>query len=210
MATVPNSSSFVSATDWNQFLGEVLPQQGCWTEEKYLLLTDHSNRLIEFTDGFLEALPVPTASHQTILAFLYRTFSDFIEARGGWVLFAPVRLRIRQDKYREPDLLALLSADDPRGQDSFWTGADVALEVVSPDNAERDVVEKRLDYAEGGVGEYWLVDPKAETITVLRLAGGAYVEAGCYRRGDRSASVVVPGLKVDVSTVFDAARPRRS
>ena len=28
-----------------------------WTEEEYLSLTDHTTRLVEFTDGFLELLP---------------------------------------------------------------------------------------------------------------------------------------------------------
>ncbi len=164
---------------------------------------------MEFTDGYLEALPVPTASHQSILGCLYRVFADFVERRGGWVLFAPVRLRIREGKYREPDLLLLLSAEDSRGQDSFWTGADLALEVVSPDNPERDLVEKRADYAEGGIKEYWIVNPQTETITVFVLQGNAYAQTGCYRRGEKSTSVLMPDLTVDVAAAFEAGRPRR-
>jgi hypothetical protein len=34
-------------------------------------------------------------------------------------------------KFREPDLLLLLSAADKRRQNRFWLGADLALEVVS-------------------------------------------------------------------------------
>ena len=32
-------------------------------------------------------------------------------------------------------------------------------EVVSPDRPERDLVDKRIDYAEAGIPEYWVVDP---------------------------------------------------
>ncbi len=39
-----------------------LPPQGAWSDEAYLWLTDHSRRLIEFTDGWLEELPMPTSS----------------------------------------------------------------------------------------------------------------------------------------------------
>ena len=81
-------------------------------------------------------------------------------------MFAPLRLRIRPGKYREPDLLLLLAASDPRGQNRFWEGADLALEVVSEDKPERDLVGKRADYAEGKVPEYWIVNPLTETITV--------------------------------------------
>ena len=48
------------------------PSQGTWSEEEYLALTNSSNRLIEFTDGFLEVLPMPTDKHQTILKFILR------------------------------------------------------------------------------------------------------------------------------------------
>jgi hypothetical protein len=34
--------------------------QGLWTEEQYLALTNQTNRLIEFTDGVIEVLPMPT------------------------------------------------------------------------------------------------------------------------------------------------------
>ena len=102
--------------------------------------------------------------------------------------FAPLRLRIRPGKFREPDLLLLLSAADSRRQNRFWLGADLALEVVSEEKPERDLVDKRGDYAEGRVPEYWIVNPQTETITVLRLRGDAYEEAGIYRRGESAAS----------------------
>jgi len=119
------------------------------------------------------------------------------------VRFAPLRLRIRPGKFREPDLLLLLSAADPRRQNRFWTGADFALEIVSPDNPERDLVQKRADYAEARVQEYWIVNPQTETISVLRLANGAYAEAGHFQRGDSAASALVAGLAIAVAAVFD-------
>ena len=41
-------------------LREVLPPQGRWSDEEYLWLTDRCNRLIEFTDGHVQELPMPT------------------------------------------------------------------------------------------------------------------------------------------------------
>ncbi len=77
-------------------------------------------------------------------------------------------------------------------------------EGVSDDKPERDLVDKRGDYAEGRVPEYWIVNPRTETITVLSLRGDAYEEAGVYRRGEAAASVLLPGLTVAVAAVFDA------
>ena len=86
-------------------------------------------------------------------------------------MVAALRMRIREGKFREPDLLLLRDRSDSRCQDRYWLGADVVVEVVSPDDPDRDVVEKRADYAEARIPEYWIVDPRDKTITVLVLEG---------------------------------------
>jgi Uma2 family endonuclease len=192
-----------AALTWKDFLEELLPSQGRWTVEQYLVLTEHTNKLVEFTDGYLEVLPVPTDKHQTILKFLFVAFFRFFEPPGS-VQFAPLRLQIRPGKFREPDLLLLVAADDPRRQNRYWTGADLALEVVGAEKPERDLIEKRADYAEGRVPEYWIVNPLTETITILRLEGTAYLESGQFRRGERAVSAFLQGFGVDVAQVFDA------
>jgi Uma2 family endonuclease len=178
--------------------------QGTWTEEQYLKMTDSLRRLVEFTDGEIEVLPMPTRKHQVILAFLYELFVAFIRPLGGKVLFAPLRMEVRPGKFREPDLLLLRNARDPRNQNAFWLGADLVVEIVSPDAPERDTVTKRADYAEAGIPEYWIVNPEDETITVLTLADDAYAEHGVFRRGDQATSMLLDGLSVDVDAVFDA------
>lgn len=204
MSTALNPAPTPPLAEWKDLLADILPSQGSWTEEQYLVFTDHTSRLIEFTDGSIEVPPMPTDRHQASLGFLYTVFLAFIAPRGGKVRFAPLRLRVRPGKFREPDLLLLLLAGDRRGQNRFWTGADLALEIVSEDKPERDLVEKRGDYAEGRVPEYWIVNPLTETITVLRLEGNAYVEAGTWKRGEKAPSVLLEGFHVEVSAVLDA------
>jgi Uma2 family endonuclease len=183
---------------------DLLPLQGLWTEEQYLKLTDQTNQLIEFTDGYLEGLSMPTRSHQRMLAWLYQLFVAFLRPHGGEVLFAPLRLQIRPGKQREPGLLLVLDEQDPRNQDQFWLGADLVVEIVSADNPERDTVEKVADYAEAHIPEYWIVNPLDETITVLVLAGESYATHGVFRRGGSADSRLLPGFAVLVDSVFDA------
>ncbi len=181
------------------------PLQGCWTVEQYLRLTEQTNRLIEFTDGYIEVLPMPTERHQAILAFLFLVLHPLVEQLGGKVRFAPLRLQIRVGKFREPDILLVRDAHDPRRQNRYWYGAELVMEIVSPDNPERDMTEKHADYAEAGIAEYWIVDPEQEMITVLRLIGDAYVEHGVFRRGGTAISALLPHLMVQVDSVLDAS-----
>ena len=183
---------------------DLLPRQGSWSDEDYLWLTDHSRRLIELTDGRIEELPLPTFTHQAILSLLHVLFRAWVKPRGGVVVESGLRMRIREGKYREPDLLLILDRADPRNQDRYWLGADLVAEVVSTDDPARDLVDKRADYSEAGIPEYWIVDPAAETITVLALEGDAYVEHGVYARGGVAASALLEGFVADVAEVFDA------
>jgi Uma2 family endonuclease len=183
---------------------DLAPLQGRWTEEQYLLLTDQTKHLIEFTDGTVEVLPMPTDTHQVILRFIFLALYTFLEPRGGMVLFAPLRLQVRADKFREPDILLLCAANDPRRQNRYWLGADLVVEIVSPDNPERDTREKRADYAEAGIPEYWIVNPENETITVLRLDDDQYTEQGVFSRGDTASSALLTGFTLAASNVFDA------
>lgn len=180
------------------------PLQGLWTVEQYLALTDHTRYLVEFAQGRLEVLPMPTQRHQMILAYLYRAFFAFLQPLGGLVLFAVLRLQIRPDKYREPDLLLLRYAGDPRAQNRFWLGADLVVEIVSEDDPERDTVDKVVDYAEAGIPEYWIVNPLDDSITVLVLRDGAYLPHGVFGRGQHATSDLLAGFALAVDEVFGA------
>ena len=178
--------------------------QGMWSVEQYLALTAQTNRLLEYTDGVIEVLPMPTDKHQSISLFLLLCFLAFVRPRGGVAFYAPLRLEIRPGKFREPDLLILMRSDDPRRQNDYWRGADLVLEIVSPDNPARDLEEKPRDYAEAGIPEYWIVNPLDETVTVLTLTDGSYTEYGVFRRGDEARSKLLDGFTVRVDAIFDA------
>ena len=179
--------------------------QGFWTEAQYLALTNGSNRLLEFTDGHIEVLPVPTRQHQAVSQFLFLALYFFVRGIGGNVFYAPLRLRIREGKFREPDLLLVTDAEDPRCRNDYWLGADLVVEVVSPDNPTRDLIDKRMDYAEAGIPEYWIANPVACTLTVLVLSDDEYREHGVFRSGEQAGSPILPGFSMDVKEMFEAA-----
>jgi Uma2 family endonuclease len=178
--------------------------QGSWSEEQYLRLTEHTKRLIEFTDGVIEVLPMPTRKHQAISRLLFLALLSFLQPRGGTVFYAPLRVQVRPGKFREPDLLVLLDVHDPRNQEMFWLGADLVVEIVSPDDPARDTQVKRGDYAEAGISEYWIVNPVDDTLTVLKLSGDAYAEHGIFARGGRATSALLADFAVQVDEVLDA------
>ena len=206
VASPPDEGLQLVTTDASS-VADLSALQGSWTEAQYLKLTGHCNRLIEFTEGRLEILPIPTYRHQVISRFLFLALLPAVRDVGGDLFFAPLRLRVRAGKFREPDLLLVRRAGDPRCRDDYWLGADLVLEVVSPDDPGRDLVEKRADYAEAGIPEYWIVNPIDETITVLVLGDGEYREHGVFRPGQQADSPLLPGFSVNVCDTFSTTLP---
>ena len=149
---------------------------------------------------------MPSQSHQLITIILFRLLSRFVEAkRLGMVLIAPMRIQLWPGKIREPDIMFMLARHATRRSEQLWRGADLVMEVVSPDNRGRDLVIKRREYAQAGIPEYWIVDPQEREITVLTLTNGKYAVHGVFVPGGRADSVLLAGFSVDVAEVFAAA-----
>ncbi len=79
---------------------------------------------------------------------------------------------------------------------------DLAVEVLSPATEARDRGVKFIDYALHGVGEYWIIDPDAETVELHRLEGDAYPKVPPLADGLLSSDVI-PGFEVPVRALFD-------
>jgi Uma2 family endonuclease len=187
-------------------LAYLYPPQGKWTEEAYLALPGGIQ--VEYTEGHVEVLPMPTLAHQFIVLYLYRLLNDYVQSNQlGWVLAAPLPVRLRPTVYREPDVI-FLSADRPeRRAGDYPDGADLVMEVVSGghEDRRRDLVVKRTEYAAAGIAEYWIVDPDEKAITVLRLEDDQYVEHGRFTDGE-ALSASIPGFAVSVADVWAAAQ----
>lgn len=179
----------------------LFPEQGNWSEQEYLALS--GNRLVEFSGGRIEVLTMPTWTHQRIVRLLFQILYSFVNDHGlGEVIFAPMSVRLWDGKFRQPDIAFLLAEHGNRIHEPYWDGADLVVEVVSNDDRRRDLETKRFEYARAGIGEYWIVDPQEQSITVLKLAGDQYEVHGIFRPGQHASSPLFPELAIEVRPVF--------
>jgi Uma2 family endonuclease len=205
MSSVPTSLTGEPEYAWE--IATLYPEQGSWSEEEYLSFTDRTNRLVEFADGRVEFLPMPTELHQALVEYVYLALRDFVERRQlGKVRFAGMRLRIRSGKYREPDVLFLRTENFHLRHNRVWHGADLVVEVVSddPKDRQRDYVAKLADYAACPVAEYWIIDPETQLVTVHRSHSDKYAIHGEFAPGERATSVLLQDFAVDVAALFES------
>jgi Uma2 family endonuclease len=206
VSTVQANSSVQSERNPAWEIAMLFPDQGQWTENDYLDL--NARRTVEFKDGFIEVLPMPTFAHELILHFLYHLLDDFVRGRNlGMVFYSGLRFRPRAELIRFPDLMYVTKEDIERSNKLYAEHAHILMEVVSPDAKShlRDHVEKREDYAQGLVPEYWIIDPQKQKITVLVLDGAEYRVHGDFAPGQQASSVLLSGFVADVTAVFNAA-----
>ena len=77
--------------------------------------------------------------------------------------------------------------------------------MLSPSTERFDRTVKRERYARFGVREYWIADIIGRTIEVNVSEGDKFTVAGVYGEGEAFESPSLPGLKVDISGVFESA-----
>ena len=161
----------------------------------------------ELLRGELYMVPSPNTAHQRIAFNLAWYLRAFVEENSlGEVFIAPYDVVPSQFNVLQPDVIFVAS-----DQKSIITEANIqgapalVIEVASPSTVNRDRELKRDIYAEYGVGEYWLVDPDARTITVLTLHGKEFRQSAHYTAADTLSSPTLPTLALDLASIFPPA-----
>jgi Uma2 family endonuclease len=159
----------------------------------------------ELYDGEVRVVPSATNRHQLVAQRLYDELRAFERVHGGRILMAPSDVVFNQYNVLQPDLLYFTQTRKHLVQLDTPTDAspDLAIEILSPSTSAHDRTRKQAMYARFGVGEYWIVDPAAETIEIFVLEHGFYRFASMTGRDVAASSPTIDGLGVDTSQVFD-------
>jgi Uma2 family endonuclease len=157
----------------------------------------------ELIGGDIFMSPTPNLRHQRIVANLYRSLDAHVRSRRlGEVFLSPIDVILAPDAVAEPDIVFVSSARRSILRQWIEGVPDLAIEVLSPSTNVRDRVVKRDLYARHGVPEYWIVDPDARTVEILKLSGPAYALHAVFESGDTITSPVLPDLRLAVEAVF--------
>ncbi len=145
-------------------------QEKVYTEEDYYNLPEDVRA--ELIDGRIYYQAAPSRQHQTILSELHIAIGNYLKSKKGScrVFPAPFAVKLFEDRKNivEPDISVI--CDRSKLTDRGCTGApDWIIEIISPGTSSHDYIRKLNLYADAGVREYWIVDPRTEKITVYYL-----------------------------------------
>jgi Uma2 family endonuclease len=121
--------------------------------EKYLRTTYHPDR--EYVDGQLVERNVGEYFHGRLQSLLGALLVSR-ERHGRFRTFTETRIRIGPRRYRIPDICVVAL---PHNVSSILERADLAIEIVSPDDRFSSMLEKIAEYLQAGVAHVWIADP---------------------------------------------------
>lgn len=176
-----------------------------WDYEAYAAIPDDGRRH-EIIAGEHYVNPAPNLYHQEVSRLLQYQLITQIELTGlGKVIDAPVDVQLSDRDIVQPDLVVVTSARQQILTPSKVMGIpDMVVEIISPSNANYDLVTKRELYRRCGVPEYWIVFPDEHKILQLVLD-----EHGRYLDHVETKAITMampPQVTVELSKVWRETR----
>ncbi|MGI9054504.1 MAG: Uma2 family endonuclease [Pyrinomonadaceae bacterium] len=129
--------------------------------------------------------------------YLERNFGDFVMVSGQ----NPIHI----DEHNEPEPdIALLKPREDFYAEKHPAPDDVLLVIeVSDSTLEYDRETKKTLFAEAGIGEFWLVNLKQNTIeTYSNPANGTYYQMRIFERGELVQTKYITGVSLEVNKIF--------
>jgi len=172
------------------------------TEEDLLAAPEDGYRH-ELVDGRVRGLPGGARHSRTCIAFA-TLLAQWVDPQDlGYVSGSNTGFRLPGGNVRVPDLSFVRKGrfPDERLPDGFSDlPPDLAVEVLSPDDRSRDVLDKVGEYLQAGVQLVWVIDPKRCTAAVYRSSTDVR-QLGPDDSLD--GEDVVPGFRCRLADVID-------
>ena len=175
--------------------------------EEFMELPDtYDKRKMELDEGELYIMPRPRMGHQflqiRVVGYVDRYLDEFDDPPAGVFHDVIVALSLEDRILFAPDMVIILRGGRATVTDRMVEGPpDIVLEILSSDR-RRDLVRKQQVYAEAGVLEYWIFDPRQDTATLLELRDGEYMERAVLTADDTLTTPLLPGLAIPLADVF--------
>jgi Uma2 family endonuclease len=157
---------------------------------------------VELIDGVLVAMTPQGRLHAFVIQELNRLLVRALA--DEYKLLTQLPLTLGSGSEPEPDL-AVVRAEDARSRTRHPAAALLVIEVAG-DSLRLDRETKAGLYARAGVPEYWIVNLAAAAIEVYRdpdPATGSFRTMSQCRRDETLTALSVPGIRVDLRTLFD-------
>lgn len=183
-------------------------REGRFTREDLRALyeqPENAEKRFELLDG--EIIEVPSASplHQWIVARILFVILNFVETHNRGLVFGSGMAYVLPNG---DDLIPDVSFISKERQGwplpkQFEYAPDLAVEVASPSNSERQLLDKAESFLESGTKIVWLVFADSRSVYVCRRnPDGSLILRKVSSAGALDGEDVLPGFSLPVRDIF--------
>lgn len=171
--------------------------------EQDLLASPRDGRKYELVDGAIVVSPAGSRHGRVSLKLAARLLAHVEKNALGYVFDSSTGFRLPGGNVRSPDVGFVARGRFEREEIPAGFSPippDLAVEVLSPDDRARAVLDKVGEYLQAAVRAVWVIDPEGRTATVYRSLTDVRVltASDTIDGGD-----VTPGFRCRVGELFD-------
>lgn len=179
---------------------------GIYTYADYLMWNIKDR--VEILKGkIFKMSPAPTISHQGISFNLSGLFFMYFHNKPCKVFASPFDVVLKnkdgkEDTVVQPDLCVVCDPEKLADGKRCQGAPDLIIEILSPGNSKKEMLNKYELYEEAGVREYWVVRPDYKEITQFVLENNKYRTLPPIVEGTIIHSAIFPELSLQTEDIF--------
>jgi len=176
--------------------------------EEFMEISEKSTQRMELINGEIHLLYSPNIVHQEILGRLHLIFNEYFKNKKCRVFLAPFDVHFRKKDIKEPDVMqpdVIVACDlenNVTEKGRYMGTPTLVIEILSDRTRSKDMIDKLNTYMLSGVKEYWIVDPRQESILIYSFADYEIDMVKAFEKGNTAASFVFKGLSVNIEELF--------
>lgn len=165
--------------------------------------------IYELINGELLKRASPNTPHQRASMNIIRQFDRYNETKKTGELFhAPYDIYLDEENAGiQPDLVFVTNEHRSiiRENNGIVGAPDLIVEIISKGTMDKDRVIKKEVYEKFGVPEYWIVDPRNQSIEVYCLENGRYRLFSFAAEEGSVRSTILAEFELDIKSIFPEA-----
>ena len=177
--------------------------------EEFMEIYEKSDLRMEFINGEIVLLSSPGTFHQDISGNLHVIFRNYLKGKPCKVFYAPFDVHFFKKDFKDPDvmqpdLLIACDLEDSVTEKGRYMGTPTLVaEILSISTRSKDMVDKLNTYMLSGVKEYWVIDPRQQTVLVYGFKDFGIDVYTTYKKDEVIESYWFEKLEVPVREIFE-------
>jgi Uma2 family endonuclease len=184
-----------------------IPQQPKITVQQFreMDFPDNDFFIYELINGIIMKKTAPQPFHQDISSELEFALKTCLRQKPiGKMYHAPIDVFFDDNNQSQPDILFISQEREfiIDRKNGIFGAPDLIVEIISPGSIHADRVLKKDLYERFGVKEYWLIDPKNQTVEIFTFKNDRY-QTFLFLEGEGLAtSSILTDFEVSIAELF--------